>query len=136
LRLLGVDFGGKRIGIAATDSPDGLPSPRPVLAASGTLAKDASVLVELAEREGATKIIIGLPLDSEGESRMSLVCRKLGQAIESLGMEVGYEDESLTSKEAEAAMLSAGLKGAQVRRRLDSEAACRILERYLKRPHG
>ena len=136
MRLLGVDFGGKRIGVAVADSPEGLPAPRPALAASGTLAKDAAVLRDLASREAAGLVVVGLPLDANGETRMSAVCRKLGAAIEALGLEVDYQDESLTSREAEETMLAAGLRGAQVKRRVDSEAACRILERYLERHRG
>ncbi|MGE0001924.1 MAG: Holliday junction resolvase RuvX [Fimbriimonadaceae bacterium] len=136
MRLLGVDFGGKRIGIAVAEFPAGLPSSRPALSATGTLAKDAAALCDFARREEATRVVLGLPLDSEGETRMSAVCRKLGSALEALGMEVAYQDESLTSREAERAMLAAGLKGAQVKRRVDGEAACRILERYLEKADG
>lgn len=131
-----MDFGKKRIGIAVADFPSGLPSSRPALAATGTLAKDAAALQRLAEREEATRIVIGLPLDAGGETRMSTVCRKLGDAVRALGFEVDFEDESLTSREAEGALLASGLKGSQVRRRLDGEAACRILERYLERTNG
>ena len=130
MRALGVDFGSKRIGIAVGESVHGLASPRPNLAASGTLAKDAIAIKALADREEADFVVIGLPTDAEGETRMSRICRKLGEALVALGTEVAYVDEAHTSAETERDMVEAGLKGSDRRAKSDGEAACRILERY------
>ena len=62
---------------------------------------------------------------------MARICRTLGQRLEELGLEVVLVDESLTSAQAEGDMLAAGLKGSQRKKLLDSEAAARILERYV-----
>ncbi len=135
MRLLGVDFGGTRIGIAVVDSATKLPRALAPLASSGTLAKDAAAIRAVAAEQGADQIIVGLPLSQGEETRMSKVCRQLAVRIAELGSLVDLEDESLTSHEAETSLREAGLKGSVVKRKLDGEAACRILERYLE-THG
>ena len=130
MRVLAVDFGGKRIGIAVGESDPRVVSPRQNIDASGTLAKDAEAIRAVFEKEQADMVVIGLPQDEGGETKMSRVCRKLGECLTALGVEVNYVDESLTSAEAERDMTEAGLKGSERRKRSDGEAACRILERF------
>jgi len=132
MRLLGVDFGFKRIGLAVVDSDIKLPAPRPTLAASGKLKNDAQTLHELAKKEQANAIVIGLPVEPDGsEGRMARICRQLAGQIEALGTTVHFVDERLTSIEAEQNLFAEDLKASQRKKRLDSEAACLILERYL-----
>ncbi len=131
MRAVGVDFGQKRIGLAVGDLATGLASPRPTQPATGTLARDAEAIAALAKREEATAVVIGLPLDAEGqETPMCRVCRLLGSRVEELGLQVSFVDETLTSQAAHADLERQGLTIAQTKRRLDSEAACRILERF------
>ena len=130
MRVLGVDFGGVHIGLATGESEFRIVSAKPNLDASGTLAVDAKALVEIAAEENADAIVIGLPLDSGEETKMSRVCRMLGDEIIKLGKPVKYVDESLTSDESDRAMQDAGLKASERRRKVDGEAACRILERF------
>ncbi|CAN5458709.1 Holliday junction resolvase RuvX [soil metagenome] len=131
--LLGVDFGFKRIGLALTDSEVGLPQPLQPIAAAGALKKDANVISELAKKHKAQEIVVGLPIDPEGEEgRMAKVCRQLGGHLEGHGFNVHFVDESMSSATSEAQMIGAGMKGSVIKRRLDSEAAAVILERYLR----
>lgn len=132
MRVLAVDFGGQRIGLAVGETGHKVARPLRNLAASGTLAKDAERIAEAANREQADKIVIGLPLDENGETKMSKICRKLGQCITDRGNEVAYVNEAMTSQDAERDMVEAGLKGSERRKRSDGEAACRILERYFE----
>lgn len=132
MRALGIDFGGKRIGVAVGEAGTGVVSPRPNLAASGTLSKDAETITKLAKAERADAVVIGLPLDEQGETKMSRVCRRLGEQIVALGVEVNYVDEAMTSATAERDMTEAGLKASERRKRSDAEAACRILERFFE----
>ena len=129
-RALSVDFGGKRIGVAVGETGAKVATARPNIEASGTLAKDAQAIFALAAKEGADVIVVGLPTDADGETKMSRVCRKLGESIAALGARVAYIDEAFTSAEAERDMVEVGLKGSERRKRSDGEAACRILERY------
>ncbi len=130
MRVLGVDLGKVRIGLAVLDWESGVVTPRPVLSAVGTLAKDAVRVLEVARKEEAGRIVLGLPLEEGVEGKMAGVVRRFGASLEGPEVEVAYVDESLTSHEADSAMLEAGLKASLRKKRLDSEAACLILERY------
>ncbi|AIE84423.1 Holliday junction resolvase RuvX [Fimbriimonas ginsengisoli] len=131
MRFLGVDFGFKRIGLAVMDGEAGLPAPRNPLAASGKLKTDANVIDQQAKREQADAIVVGLPIEPNGEEgRMARICRQLAGHLEELGRPVYLVDERLTSAEAERTLLDSGLKGSERRKRRDAEAACLILERY------
>jgi putative Holliday junction resolvase len=132
MRLLGVDFGFKRIGLAIADTSIGLPSPRPAMTASGALKRDAIAIDTFAKREQADAIVLGLPVEEDGvEGRMARVCRQLAGHLEALGRPVHLVDESLSSVQAEESMLHEGIKASQRKKRRDGEAACVILERYL-----
>lgn len=130
MRLLAVDFGGTRIGLAVGSQEGGFPRALPPLTATGTLAKDAAAIAAIAKKEDASLIILGLPLNEEGETKMSRICRMLGEKLEALGLKVETVDETLTSYESETLMKEAGLKGSQIRKKVDGEAAIRILERW------
>jgi putative holliday junction resolvase len=133
VRVLGVDFGGKRIGIAAGETEHKIASPRAAIAASGTLRIDAGTIAEIARSELVDSVIVGVPLDDEGgETKMSRICRMLGSEIEKTGFSVNYIDESLTSVAAQSALRNHDLTAAQRRKHIDSEAACRILERFFE----
>lgn len=132
MRLLGVDFGSKRIGIAVAESDPRAISLRPALTPAGALKKDAVALVAFAKKEQADKIILGLPENSEGEDqRMARVCRMLADHISGLGVSVELVDESLTSVGAEDHLREMGLKASERKKLRDGEAAARIIERYL-----
>lgn len=132
-----MDFGSKRIGLAVGESGFGVASPKPPLAASGTLAADAQAIAAEAARCGAEAIVLGLPLSEDGShTRMARVCLQLADRLRELGWEVHLADERLTSVEAERAMRDVGLKGAETRRRKDGEAAARILERFFAEGGG
>lgn len=129
LRVLGVDLGAKRIGIAVGEKGFGVVSPRPALAASGTLARDAEAIAAFARREQVDLVVVGVP-ENEEDPRMANVCRKLGGLIEASGLKVRFVDEALTSVQAETRLVEAQLKGSERRKRRDGEAACLILERF------
>lgn len=130
MRSLGVDFGGSRIGIAVGDAETGLTSPRKTITASGTLARDAAAIVEAAKRESADEVVIGIPWIDGEETKMSGICRKLGEKIEQLGVVTRYVDEAMTTVEAESNLRLGGHKASVRKRMRDGEAACLILERY------
>ena len=130
MRVLGIDFGGKRIGVAVGETEHKVASPRPQIEASGTLRLDATNIVALAKKEEAKSVIIGTPVVGTEETKMSRICRMLGAEIEKLGVKVEYVDESMTSVRAEEALQTQQWTAATVKKHLDSEAACQILERY------
>lgn len=130
MRLLGVDLGKVRIGVAVMDDESWIVTPRKALQGIGTLTKDADQVLMLAKAEEAGMVVLGLPLENGEEGKMANVMRRFGAILEEQGMKVAYVDESLTSFEADSALLEAGVKASQRKKKIDSEAACRILERY------
>lgn len=127
-----MDLGRRRIGLAVADSAARLPRPLAARAATGTLRSDARTIAAVAEAEEAALVVVGLPLLGGEETPMSGVCRRLASELASLGLAVELVDESLTSREAHAAMAEAGVRGARRRRLVDGEAACRIADRYFE----
>lgn len=130
MRVVGIDLGKARIGVAVAETEPFVVSPRPALAATGTLARDADAVSVLARREEAGTVVVGLPLEDGVEGRMARVMRLFGGLLTERGLVVAYADETLTSVAAQSSLSEAGLKGSQVRRAKDSEAACLILERW------
>lgn len=130
MRCLGVDFGGKRIGIAVGDAEFRVTSARPPLGAAGDLRKDALAIAELARREGVDAIVVGIPFAQD--SRMQSVCLQLAERIREQGLSVQTVDESFTSIESESNLRSLGGTAAKRRRMRDGEAARLILERFFE----
>lgn len=112
------------------ESEFGIATARNPMLASGTLAKDAKAIADLAATEQADKIVLGIPKVADGEAPVAKIIRRLGSLIEAHGLTVDYVDESLTSHESEQSMTEAGLKASERRKAVDGESACRILERY------
>ena len=133
MRLLGIDFGFARIGVAVTDDAVGLPTALPALSASGKLKVDAGAIALLAKRQETPTVVLGLPLEYGEEGKMARVMRQLGGHLSTSGLVVEYVDETLTSVEAEDALRGTDMKASQRKKLRDGEAACRILERYLDR---
>ncbi|HEY3780905.1 MAG TPA: Holliday junction resolvase RuvX [Fimbriimonadaceae bacterium] len=130
MRLLGVDFGSKRIGIAVGEKEHGITTARNSLAASGTLAKDAQQISAVAESEKADAIVVGVPENLPGkDQRMAKVCSQLVDRIREEGWTVFTVNEAYTSVESVEG-LSSVYKPNTVRKRVDGEAARLILELY------
>lgn len=134
MRLLGVDFGMSRIGLAVAETEFEVATPRPPLKAAGKLRLDAEAIVALAREEHADRVVLGLPVEETGEEgRMARIARQLAGHMESLGLNVELVDERYTSVESEEALRDQGLKASSRRKRRDSASAILILERYM---HG
>ncbi|MBI5705738.1 MAG: Holliday junction resolvase RuvX [Armatimonadetes bacterium] len=140
MRVVAVDWGTRRIGIAVGESDFGASSPRPHLSALGALAKDARQIVELARKEGADAVLVGIPINphrgepgtgqNAADDKMERLCRALAEQIEALGMLVLTADETMTSVRAEDALIQSGQKASLRDRRRDSAAAALLLEGY------
>lgn len=131
MRVLGVDLGRKRIGLAVGESDFQLASPRPFLAASGSLDGDAQAISEVGRREDAACVVVGLALNADGSpSAIANAGMKLAEHLRRLSWRVETVDEAMTSVEAEKALRQSDKTAAQRRKVRDGEAACRILERF------
>lgn len=131
MRVLAVDFGSKRIGLAIGESATGIASPKPSQTSKEGLKPNAELILAEAARESAEAIVVGVPLAEDGEETpMSRVCRKLADLLREAGIKVFEVDESMTSVTAESRLREHDWTEAQRRKRRDGEAACLILERF------
>jgi putative Holliday junction resolvase len=129
-RVLALDYGSRRIGIAVGDLATGLAFGRPALRRQGVDA-DVAAIAGLAGSEGAIRIVLGLPLHAGGEegSQAALV-RAFGERLAERGLEVAYHDERLTTWQAAHEL---GPRAARRRSgEVDSAAARLVLEDYLE----
>lgn len=134
MRWLAVDLGKKRIGLAVGESETQTLRPLPPMTAIGTLTKDAEQVAALAAREEASGVVLGLPYHADGqEAPITRVVKLFGEHLSSHGLRVALVDETGSSRSTSGSLYEAGLKGSEVRKRLDSEVACRLLQEYF---HG
>jgi putative Holliday junction resolvase len=130
-RFVALDHGARRIGVAVADSETGLAFPRPALRRRGTPV-DVAAVVDLARREGAARIIMGLPRNMDGsEGGEAARAREFGERLVAAGLSVDYQDERLTSWEAGHRLAADGRHPSRASGELDSAAARLILQDYL-----
>jgi putative Holliday junction resolvase len=133
-RLLAVDYGRVRLGLAVSDALGMAGHPLPALRRGGEEA-DRRALARLVEQHDVVRLVVGLPLNMDGsEGPMAVEARDWAQALgEALGRPVQLEDERLTTDEAESFLSSLGLRPSDRKRLRDSVAAALILQAVLDR---
>ena len=131
MRTLGLDVGERRVGVAVSDPEGRLAVPLRVVERRGR--GDAAALAELAHREGAERIVVGLPVSLNGEiGPQALEVQAFAEQLRAAtNTEVVLYDERLSSVEADRHLQAAGLRGKQARERRDGVAAAIILQAYL-----
>jgi putative Holliday junction resolvase len=133
--VLGVDAGERRVGVALSDELRLLASPVTVLDRRRGLAPVLDALTDLARREGATQLVIGLPLNADGsegpQARRAHDFARVAARV--IGLPVQMWDERLSTREAEDIVRAQGrnLRRVRARRELDAIAAATILQDYL-----
>ncbi len=129
-RLLGIDHGRRRMGIAVADTETGVAFARPALRLGGRAGLEA--VVSLARDERAELVIVGLPRNMDGsEGSQAAQARAFGAALVAAGIRVVYVDERLTTWEARRQLESADRRPSRASGELDSAAARLILQDYL-----
>ncbi len=138
-RVLGIDLGSRRIGVAATDGLGLTAQPRATLARKGGV-RDIEAIAAVVRDVGADRIVLGLPLDPEGGEgpaarRARDFAGKLGAALH---LPVELVDESFSTVEAEQVLLAADVSRARRKQVVDKLAAAVILQRWLdqQKPTG
>ncbi|HEC24221.1 MAG TPA: Holliday junction resolvase RuvX [Chloroflexi bacterium] len=132
-RLMGIDHGKARIGIALSDPLGLFATPHRILTRR-TPEEDFAELQAIIEEAGVVKIVIGLPTDSKGgigEQARAVIhwARELAQVVE---QPIVFWDESYSSLDAQAIRRRRGRRGRRQRREpLDDIAAAAILQDYL-----
>ena len=129
-KLLGLDHGDKRFGIALSDAGKLIATPK--LLVEGEIAL-WQALNSLVEEEEVEAVVIGLPLNMDGSEgpRARKVIEFSRVLEEKTGLPVHFHDERLSSFEAENALCEAGVYGEKRKSRVDMVAAQIILQGYL-----
>lgn len=133
-RIVGIDFGNVRIGVAISDQRHLLASPFKTVQAAKNHQETAKILAaELKEHSPLQSIVIGLPLHLNGkESDMSQKARALGALLgQLLNVEIIFWDERLSSLQVQRTLKEAQFSRKKQVPLLDKMAAAAILQNYL-----
>ncbi len=133
-RVLGIDFGTRRLGVALSDSTRRLASPWGVQERAAP-RDDARRLRRLVDEEQVDLLVVGLPIHHNG--RMNPSARRARdwavEVAEALGLELRFVEERYTSVEAEQQLQAAGVRRAKRTGRRDMLAAQMLLQDFLDR---
>ena len=131
-RVLAIDMGSKRVGLAVSDELRLTVRPLPPLPRTPWKRLLRS-LAELCEKFDVRTIVLGLPLRLDGsEGEAALEVRRLAHNLQlSLKLPLFLQDERLTSKDAESSLRKRGFQKVEISERVDSEAASIILSDFI-----
>ena len=129
-RLLGLDIGGRRIGVAVSGERGMIASPVAMIERGSDVARELRALIE---RYGASRLVAGLPVGMSGrEGSQAAETRAYADALAAeVGLPLEYWDERLTTSIAEKHLIATGTRREKRKQRVDAVAAAVILQGYL-----
>ncbi|MDP9387544.1 MAG: Holliday junction resolvase RuvX [Actinomycetota bacterium] len=133
MRVVGLDLGGRRIGVAVSDATGTLATPHSVVERGKDRAEDHRRLADLVEELGAEWVVVGLPLSLSGVAGPAACAadeeaRALAGAV---AVPVETWDERLTTVSAERSLRAGGVRARDRRRVVDKVAAAVLLQGWL-----
>ena len=128
-RVIGLDYGAKRVGVAVSDRTRTIASPYSVV----ETARAVEVIADLVLEEEAELVVVGLPVGLAGNETASTVGARgfADELSERLSVTVELADERFTSKVAESVLIDAGMTRQRRRQIRDKLAATVMLQSYL-----
>ena len=131
-RVLGIDLGSRRIGVAVSDGLGLTAQPRDTLQRHGGM-RDMESIAQAVRDADADRIVVGLPLDPEGkEGPAAQRARAFAEKLRAtLHLPVELCDESFSTVEAEDVLIAADLSRARRKQVVYKLAAAIILQRWL-----
>jgi putative Holliday junction resolvase len=131
-RLLGLDVGGKRIGVAISDEMGTIASPVGMVPRGPQSGREIRAH---ADRLGAVGLVVGLPVGMSGrEGPQAGEVREFVDEISSIvGLPIEWWDERLTTAMAERSLIASGTRRDKRKQQVDAVAASMILQGYLDR---
>ena len=132
MKIMAIDYGDARTGIAFSDILGMLASPYQVIKESYQ-PKLVSKLVEIIDKEKPAKVVIGLPRNMDGTYGFRCDdCRSLANALkEKVNIDIDFEDERLTTVMAHDILSSNNVRGQKRKNVVDAVSAVMILQSYL-----
>ena len=134
-RILGVDLGARRIGLAVSDPGGVIASPLGTIERSGDAQKDRIAIVDAATDAGAVVVVVGLPKEMSGRmGPAAKAARAEVEALRTLAPALRFElvDERMTTVIAQRSLIGAGVKRRDRKQKVDKVAAAVILQSYLE----
>ena len=137
-RVLGLDLGSKRIGVAVSDPTRTIATALTVVQRSGSRQRDHQRIAELVAEEEAAAVIVGLPMNMNGSygPAAKAALSEVEALASVIDVPVTTIDERRTTVTADRAMIEGGLNGKQRRKVVDRVAAAILLQTWLDREHG
>ncbi len=130
-RIVALDVGDRRIGIAVCDEMRIIASPHSVYTRVG-FGPDVKHIKAICDQMGTRDVLCGLPRNMDGtEGFQSQKVRALAEQLEKAGLNIFYQDERLTTVTAERALIEGGMHRQERRGTVDKVAAAVILQQYL-----
>ena len=130
-KIMALDVGTKRIGIALSDYLQVIATPHSTIQREPE-NKAIEQLCKIAKENRVEKIVVGVPINMDGtQGFQAQNCIDFAQKI--LGFDIIFEDERLTSEEAEQRLRTRKIDFRKNKGLVDMESACVILEQYLSR---
>ncbi|MGH2562060.1 MAG: Holliday junction resolvase RuvX [Thermomicrobiales bacterium] len=134
-RMMALDVGGRRTGVAVSDELGILASPIGYVERN---ARDRAEFRDLIQRWSITHLLVGLPTSMSGhEGPQAAEVRAYADALAAdLDLPLDYWDERLTTAMAERALIESGTRRNRRKERVDAVAAAMILQSYLDAERG
>jgi putative Holliday junction resolvase len=133
LRVIGIDLGSKRIGVAASDASGTLASPVAVIRRSGDERVDHREILKYVQEYEAVAVVVGLPISMSGQLGVAAnaATAEANRLASVVGVPVHLHDERLTTKSADEALIQNKMKAQARRRVIDKVAAAVMLQSWL-----
>lgn len=137
MRVLCLDLGSKRIGVAASDRSGTIATPLTVINRSGSVKIDYAAVAKLVEEEEAEAIVVGLPLNMDGtEGSAAKNARiEVERLTTVVNVPVYLHDERRTTVQADKVLIDRDVKAQDRRKVVDQIAAAFILQSWLDSQH-
>ena len=131
-RILGIDYGERRIGLAISDPLQIIATPLNVIDRKNT-PEYISIIQKIVIERNIVKIVVGLPITMKGSisKQTELTLLFIDNLKKSLEVPVCSIDERLSSREAKRILISQGIKTGHNKSSVDLIAAGIILQEYL-----
>ncbi len=136
-RVVAIDLGKARVGVAISDDLGLLAHPRPALDGRKR-GKLLASFKRMVEQDDVGRFLVGLPLNMSGQAgtaaqRAVRFCQLLADTT---GVEVELVDERLSTVQAERALRAAGSRGSEIQGKVDGAAAAILLQHWLDQRRG
>ena len=130
MKYLAIDYGTKRTGLAVCDESETICSPLKVIGGQANLIEQ---IIKTIETEQIEAVVVGLPLNMDDtQGAQAKIVRDFAEMLrQSLDIDVLFQDERLSSFEAEEKLAAKGFTRKQKKARLDAVAAAAILQSFL-----